>query len=118
MRQRHVLGAAREWIAGLEAQERDRTGIRSLKVGYNKVFGYYLEVTRANAHLAPQNYIRKQTLVNAERYITPELKEKEELILAAEETKRKLARASMPAGDLSKRMVFLPLEITFPHEGT
>jgi DNA mismatch repair protein MutS len=76
---------ARAWIAGLEAQERQRTGIRSLKVGYNKVFGYYIEVTRPNASLAPADYIRKQTLVNAERYITPELKEYESLVLNAEE---------------------------------
>lgn len=76
---------AREWIANLEAVERERTGIKTLKVGYNKVFGYYLELTRANANLAPEEYIRKQTLVNAERYITPELKEYETLVLNAEE---------------------------------
>ena len=76
---------AREWIANLEGVERDRTGIKSLKVGYNKVFGYYLEVTKANAEMAPEEYIRKQTLVNAERYITPELKEYETLVLNAEE---------------------------------
>jgi DNA mismatch repair protein MutS len=62
---------AREWIANLEKIERERTGIKTLKVGYNKVFGYYIEITRSNAELAPDNYIRKQTLVNAERYITP-----------------------------------------------
>jgi DNA mismatch repair protein MutS len=76
---------AREWIADLESVERDRTGIRSLKVGYNKVFGYYIEISRASANLAPQEYIRKQTLVNAERYITPEMKEYETLVLNAEE---------------------------------
>jgi DNA mismatch repair protein MutS len=76
---------AREWIASLEAVERERTGIKSLKVGYNKVFGYYIEITRANAELAPAEYIRKQTLVNAERYITPEMKEYEALVLNAEE---------------------------------
>ncbi|MCX6033319.1 MAG: DNA mismatch repair protein MutS [Chloroflexi bacterium] len=76
---------AREWIANLETVERQRTGIRSLKVGYNKVFGYYIEVTTANAALVPADYIRKQTLVNAERYITPELKEYEALVLNAEE---------------------------------
>ncbi len=76
---------AREWIASLESVERSRTGIKSLKVGYNKVFGYYIEVTRANADLVPEEYIRKQTLVNAERYITPELKEYEALVLNAEE---------------------------------
>lgn len=76
---------ARDWVAELEPRERERTGIASLKVGFNKVFGYYLEVTRANAHLVPEDYIRKQTLTNAERYITPELKEYETLILNAEE---------------------------------
>ena len=77
---------AREWIANLESIERERTGIKSLKVGYNKIFGYYIEVTRANAELVPQEYIRKQTLVNAERYITPEMKEYEALVLNAEDT--------------------------------
>lgn len=76
---------AREWIAELEGVERTRTGIKSLKVGYNKVFGYYLEVTKANTDMVPEEYIRKQTLVNAERYITPELKEYETLVLKAEE---------------------------------
>ncbi len=76
---------AREWIANLENVERERTGIKTLKVGYNKVFGYYLEITRANASHAPEEYIRKQTLVNAERYITPELKEYETLVLNAED---------------------------------
>ena len=76
---------ARQWVAQLEPRERERTGISSLKVGFNKVFGYYLEVTKANSRLAPDDYIRKQTLTNAERYITPELKEYETLILNAEE---------------------------------
>ncbi len=76
---------AREWIASLEQKERKRTGIKSLKVGYNKVFGYYIEVTKANLELVPETYIRKQTLVNAERYITPKLKEYESLVLNAEE---------------------------------
>ncbi|MFQ5409303.1 MAG: DNA mismatch repair protein MutS, partial [Anaerolineales bacterium] len=77
--------AAREWIQGLEPAERRRTGIKSLKVGYNKVFGYYIEVTKSNTAQVPDAYIRKQTLVNAERYITPELKEYETLVLNAEE---------------------------------
>lgn len=84
----HVIEAsqhAREWISNLEAVERDRTGIKSLKVGYNKVFGYYIEITHANSEQAPAEYIRKQTLVNAERYITPEMKEYESLVLNAEE---------------------------------
>lgn len=81
---------AREWIANLEAVERERTGIKSLKVGYNKVFGYYIEITRSNSDLAPSEYIRKQTLVNAERYITPEMKEYEALVLNAEERIREI----------------------------
>lgn len=81
---------ARRWVAGLERAERERTGIKSLKVGFNKVFGYYLEVTNANAEVVPPEYIRKQTLVNAERYITPELKERETLILNAEERAQEL----------------------------
>ena len=76
---------AREWIAGLEHSERERTGIKSLKVGYNKVFGYYLEISHANTGAIPDHYQRKQTLVNAERYITPELKEYESRVLNAEE---------------------------------
>jgi len=76
---------ARLYIGSLQQKERKHTGINSLKVGFNKVFGYYIEVTRANLKAVPKEYIRKQTLVNAERFITPELKEKEELILTAEE---------------------------------
>jgi DNA mismatch repair protein MutS len=76
---------AKRWVANLETTERKRTGIKSLKVGYNKVFGYYVEVTKANLDAVPEEYIRKQTLVNAERFITPELKEYESLILNAQE---------------------------------
>lgn len=76
---------AKNWVANLEGVERKRTGIKSLKVGFNKVFGYYLEVTHANVDQVPAHYIRKQTLTNAERYITPELKEYETVILNAEE---------------------------------
>lgn len=76
---------ARDYINSLEAVERKRTGIKSLKVGYNKVFGYYIEVTKANADMVPGDYIRKQTLMNAERYITPEMKEVEVRLLNAEE---------------------------------
>ena len=76
---------AKEYIAGLERQERERSGIGNLRVGYNKVFGYYLEVSNANLSRVPAEYIRRQTLVNAERFITPELKEYEALILNAEE---------------------------------
>jgi DNA mismatch repair protein MutS len=81
---------AREWIKNLEKDERARLGIKSLKVGYNKVFGYYIEVTRSNSDMVPETYIRKQTLVNAERYITPELKEYESLVLNAEERIREI----------------------------
>ena len=72
------------WIAGLEGSERERTGIRNLKVGFNKVFGYYIEVTKSYFDMVPDNYIRKQTLVNCERFITPELKEVESVVLNAE----------------------------------
>jgi DNA mismatch repair protein MutS len=81
---------AREWINNLEAVERQRTGIRTLKVGYNKVFGYYIEISQGQVSNAPPEYIRKQTLVNAERYITPEMKEYEILVLNAEENIREI----------------------------
>ncbi len=77
--------AAREWIASLEVLERERTGIRSLRVGFNKVFGYYLEVSNSNTGSVPADYQRKQTLVGAGRYITPGLKEKEAVVLSAQE---------------------------------
>jgi DNA mismatch repair protein MutS len=82
---REAAFSGKDWIARLQTTERQRTGISTLKVGYNRVFGYYIEVT--NPHLAkiPEDYIRKQTLVNAERFITPSLKEMEEKILHAEE---------------------------------
>jgi len=99
---------AREWMAGSEAAERARTGIRSLKVGYNQVMGYYIEVSKANAHLVPEVYVRKGTLVGAERYITADMKDREALILTAQErinareyevfsALRDAARAQMPA---------------------
>ncbi len=78
----------KRWIATLEEKERQRTGIHSLKVGFNNVFGYYLEVTRANAAMVPGDYVRKQTLVNAERYINEELKRYEDTVLHAEERSR------------------------------
>ena len=74
----------KSWISGLESAERERTGIRNLKVGYNRVFGYYLEITKSFYDQIPENYIRKQTLANAERFITPELKDMENLVLNAE----------------------------------
>ncbi|MBN1302308.1 MAG: DNA mismatch repair protein MutS [Melioribacteraceae bacterium] len=76
---------AKNWIAGLQKSERERTGISSLKVGFNKVFGYYIEVSNAHKNKVPENYVRKQTLVNNERFITPELKEYEDRILNAQE---------------------------------
>jgi DNA mismatch repair protein MutS len=76
---------ARKYLADLEQRERDRTGIRSLKVGYNRVFGYYIEVSRSNLAAVPDDYLRKQTLADAERFYTPELKEYESLVLSAGE---------------------------------
>jgi DNA mismatch repair protein MutS len=76
---------SKAYLAAVEARERERTGIASLKVRFNRVFGYYIEVSKANQHLVPKDYDRKQTLVGAERFITPELKEYEEKILTAEE---------------------------------
>ncbi|MBN1635909.1 MAG: DNA mismatch repair protein MutS [Deltaproteobacteria bacterium] len=82
---RSIRSDSRKWIASLEAQEKQRTKIASLKIGYNKVFGYYIEVTKSYADKVPENYIRKQTLINAERFITPELKEYEAKLLGAQE---------------------------------
>jgi len=76
---------SREWISSLEERERKRLGIKPLRVGFNKVFGYYIEVSKANLHLVPSDYVRKQTLVGGERFITPELGEKERFVLSAEE---------------------------------
>lgn len=78
------ISGAKEWIANLENTEKERTGIKTLRVGYNKVFGYYIDVSKGMIDKVPEDYIRKQTLVNNERYITPELKEKEDLVLSAE----------------------------------
>ncbi|MCL7410349.1 MAG: DNA mismatch repair protein MutS [Methanosarcinaceae archaeon] len=75
----------KQWIAAFQQKERERTGIKSLKVGYNRVFGYYIEITKLNAAQAPDDYIRKQSLANAERFYTPELKEREGMILSADE---------------------------------
>ena len=82
---REMSRVGKGWIARLEAEERQRTGISSLKVRYNRVFGYYIEITNANLGLVPADYIRKQTLTNAERFITPPLKEYEDKIVGAEE---------------------------------
>jgi DNA mismatch repair protein MutS len=83
--QRQLARGGKELLAGIEIAERDSTGISSLKVRYNKVFGYYIEVSKANLDRIPEHYERRQTLTNAERYVTPELKELEARILAAEE---------------------------------
>ncbi len=82
---RTIAQEGKDWVANLETEESERTDIPSLKVGFNKVFGYYIEVTNTHADKVPEDYIRKQTLVDSERYVTPELKEMEEKILTAEE---------------------------------
>lgn len=87
---RDILANGKNYILSAEEEERRRTGIKTLKIGYNKVFGYYIEVTKQNADLVPEEYIRKQTLANGERYITPHLKEIEERILSASERILKL----------------------------
>ncbi len=84
---------ARQFIAGLEQRERDRTEIKGLKVGYNQVFGYYIEVSKSNIDKVPEDYIRRQTLTNAERYIVPELKEYESLVLNARDRLEEAERA-------------------------
>lgn len=83
---------ARRFIAGLENQERERTGIRSLRVGYNQVFGYYIEVSKANLSQVPRDYVRRQTLTNGERFIVPQLKEYESLVLSARERIEEMER--------------------------
>ncbi|MGH7927776.1 MAG: DNA mismatch repair protein MutS, partial [Candidatus Binatia bacterium] len=87
---RGVRANAKDWVANFEMAERRRTGISSLKVRYNRVFGYYIEITKANLKAVPDEYIRKQTLVNGERYITPELKEYEARVLNSQEVIEKL----------------------------
>ena len=84
------IADAKSWIANLEVSEKERTGIKTLRVGYNKVFGYYIDVSKGMIDRVPEDYIRKQTLVNNERYITPELKEKENLVFSAEAKINKL----------------------------
>ncbi len=89
---RQLRGAGKDWIAALQAELRASTAIPSLKVGFNKVFGYFIEVTKTHLDKVPESFIRKQTLANAERYITPELKEKEAAVLGAEEKALELER--------------------------
>ena len=103
----------KNWIIQLEAEEREKTGIKNLKVGFNKVFGYFIEVTKSNLDQVPERYIRKQTLTNAERYITEELKNLENQILGAEEkvvileydlfTKR--AALALAIGDIKEGLI-------------
>jgi DNA mismatch repair protein MutS len=87
---RNASGQGKEWIAQLQTREMEATGIKSLKIRYNGVFGYFIEISKANAEKAPPHYHRKQTMVNAERFITPELKQIEDKILGAEERAKKL----------------------------
>ncbi len=87
---RELVTGGRDWIARLQREECEKTGIPKIKVGYNKIFGYYLEITKSNVHLVPTHYERKQTLVGAERYITPELKQREEEIVSAQESMEKV----------------------------
>ncbi|MDK2871900.1 MAG: mismatch repair protein MutS [bacterium] len=109
---KNLLVEGRQWIASFEERERNRTGIKSLKVGYNKVFGYYIEVTKANLNMVPPDYERKQTLTQAERFITKELKEYENKILSAEdrilekvaEIKQKLGEKVLRRADSLKRL--------------
>lgn len=82
---RQIVGQGREWMAKLQEDERKRTGITSLKIGFNQVFGYYIEVTKPNLNMVPEHFIRKQTLRNSERFITPDLKEQEAKVLNAED---------------------------------
>jgi len=94
---RDLMTGGRDMILALQAAEKERTGIKNLKVGFNKVFGYFLEVTKANIGQVPENYIRKQTLANSERYITEELKELESKVLGAEERAKSLEEALFSA---------------------
>lgn len=87
---RDILVNGKKWIVDLEVRERERTGIRTLKVSYNKVFGYYIDVTRSKSGDVPEEYVRKQTLANSERFITPELKELENRVLGADEKVKEL----------------------------
>jgi DNA mismatch repair protein MutS len=89
---RNIAQGGKDWLLSLEAEERKKTGIASLKVAYNSVFGYYIEITKPNLQYVPKSYIRKQTLANAERFYTPELKEFEQKIIGAEEKMKLLER--------------------------
>ncbi len=105
--QRTIGSGGKDRVAAMEAAERERTGIPSLRVGYNRVFGYYIEVTKAHLSSVPGDYIRKQTLVNAERFVTPALKEWEEKIISAEERARAL-EAELFSAVREKAAAFTP----------
>jgi len=87
---RSIVTGGKDWIGKMETKERKRTGINSLKIKFNKIFGFYIEISKANLQSVPENYFRKQTMINAERFITPELKVYEEKILTAQDTINKL----------------------------
>ena len=124
---RSIRDGARDFIARLQTRERERTGIGSLKVGFNKVFGYYLEVTKANLDKVPDDFVRKQTLANGERYFTPELKEWEEKVFGAEDriaslevelfsdVRRRVAAAVPRLQDVGARIAVLDVVASFAH---
>ena len=122
---RELGRGGKRWILELEASEREKTGISNLKVKYNGAFGYFIEVTKANLHLVPEHYVRKQTMTNAERFYTEELRQKEKEIVNAEE--RAVAKeqelflqvvehALEHADDLARQLRFFPKSICF-HPG-
>lgn len=104
---RRAQREGKNWIADLQSQEREKTGIKNLKVGYNKVFGYYIEVSKGQISAVPEYYVRKQTLVNGERYITPKLKEIENIIIGAEE---RLIRLELHLFDELKKKICAQIE--------
>ncbi len=124
---REIATHGKDHLAALEEREREKTGIKSLKVKFNKVFGYFIEVSKSNLHLVPEEYIRKQTQVNAERYITEELKEMENKILGAEERNvqleyelfmqvlEELKRFIAPIQDIAKKLATLDCIISHAH---
>ena len=106
---RQLARGGKEWIAAYQKQQMDQTGIQNLKVGYNKVFGYYLEVTNTHRDKIPESFIRKQTLKNCERFITPELKEYEEKVLAADD--KASSREQTLVSGTSRSDVSTPLHV-------
>ncbi|PZM80142.1 DNA mismatch repair protein MutS [Candidatus Gracilibacteria bacterium] len=124
---RKISKLGKDYILEIEQRERDRTGIKGLKIKYNKVFGYFIEITKANQHLVPQDYIRKQTLVNAERYIVQDLKEYEEKVITAKskiesleyelfkEISNEIREKIEIFSDLSKKISFADVISNFAH---